>query len=227
MEGTDGCVHLVGLEEDLFRLHPCGDLLHGFGQLGIHQLAHIRHDGICFHCHADGQCGFAAHKEAVALRRCISPLHTGHIAQPHLFAVREADQKVADVSFILHGIANPQLQAVIAILIVPGIHCLARALQRHHDLRRNDAVARNLLFGQGDVDDLITVAHNVDALHPLHAQQLAAKVFGIFTHILRGQFNAFGNGIPSIGVITAQACFDIQQRTTDIGKTNPPNADFN
>ena len=179
-ERTDGLIHLVGLEEYLFRFHAYGYFPHDFCQPSVYGFSHIGHDGVFLQGQADGQCRFPVYKETVPLRFGVGAFYLCHIFQPDLFSLRSTDEQVADVGFIGYGTAHMELYPVVLVQVAAGIHCLSGTLQAHHDLGRDDAVACNLFFRQGDVDDFVPVAADEDAFHTFHSQQLPSDQFGIF-----------------------------------------------
>ena len=181
-ERGDGFVHLVGLEEDFLRLESGRHVLHDFRQAGVHGFSHVGDDGVLLKGDADGQGGLAADEEAVALRLGVGALYAGHVAQAQGFAVERLDEEVAQPVDVRHGGVHVDGKPLAAGRGIARVDHLAGGLQRGDYLRGHDAVARNLFLRERDVDRLVAVAGDEDALHALYVLQLAAQVLGVAVH---------------------------------------------
>ena len=140
-ETVDGVRHLIGLEEYLIGFKTYRHPVHNFSQFLVDQLAHIRHNGIAVQCDADAEGWFAVDKKSSGLRFLVGALHFGNVADANLLAGGGADVHVGNVLLVLQLVVHTQLQTVVAIFIVSGIHGLACILESQHDLSGDDARA--------------------------------------------------------------------------------------
>lgn len=162
---------------------PAGSCRMGLREPSIDGPAHVGNDGRRLHGNAEGQCRASVDEKSVALRRGITPLHAGHIADTQLTAVHRADLQVADFLHVIDRRIDIERNAFVAGRIRPGIDRLAGLLQGRHDLRRDYAIADDLLLREDDIDHLVAVASDVDPLDPLHVEQFAPQELGVAIHL--------------------------------------------
>ena len=97
------------------------------------------------------------------------------------------DEQVGNVVLVCKGSRHMQAHTLVILLVPTAIDGLACLLQMQHDLCGQQAIARQLVLAQSNVDDLGAGTHHVDAFHPRHLEQFAAYQLGIALHLGVGE----------------------------------------